>query len=274
MNTVYLSEKQIRRKKIILKLKIYGGLFISGIFIIGVLYFIIYSSILRVVKIKIMLNKDSADGAELGQNNKIVDDFKIFLASRSKLFLILGPDNIISWTGNFNIKNFLDENLMIDDLQIKKDYLSRQITFEIKKREKFSIWCAGECWWFDKSGKIFEKAPQIEGEMIYKINDFSNRQLTIGSQIIEKNLFDNLLKIFNVIERAELNIRTINLKDLALQEVVVEPLNIQLPKLYFSLRFDPSFTMDVIQKLIKENIFKKIKYIDFRVENRTYYILN
>ncbi len=297
MNLSYLSEKQFRKRKFVFKLKIYSGLFIFSILIIGVLYFIIYSSILKVVKIEIVSN---AGGAELEQNNKIINDFKIFLANRSKLTLILGSDNIISWMGNFNIKKFLNENPLIDDLQIKKDYLLRQIIFEIKKREKFGIWCqqaqiggddeqinvnisvnsrenqhesATKCWWFDKNGKIFEKAPKIEGEMIYKVNDFSNRQLAIGSQIIEKNLFDNLLEIFNVIEQAGLNIRTVNLKDPALQEIFIEPPRTQSPKIYFSLRIDPSFVLSAIQKLRNEGIFKKVEYIDFRVENRVYYNL-
>ena len=268
MNTSYLSEKQIRKRNFFLKLKIYGGLFIFFILIIAVLYFIIYSTILKVVKIEIEFN---ADSAELEQNNKIIDDFKIFLLNQSKFASLLGTDNIISWTGDINIKKFLDENPLIEDLQIKKDYLSRQIVFKIKKQEKFGIWCSEECWWFDKSGKIFEKAPKTEGEMIYKVNDFSNRQLAIGSQIIEKNLFDNLLKIFNVIGKAGLNIKTLYLRDLVLQEISVEfP---EIPKIYFSLRFDPSFALNAIQKFKKEEIFKKIKYIDFRVENRIYYNL-
>lgn len=268
MNTSYFSEKQLRKRRCIFKLKIYGGLVVFCALIVGFLYLAIYSPIFKAVKIEAVFD---VGNAEAGQNDKIVEDFKIFILSQSKLALILGSDNMIFWMGDFDIKKFLSENLSISDLQIKKDYLSRQITFEIKKREKFGIWCAGECWWFDKSGKIFEKAPKIEGEMIYKVNDFSNRQLIIGSQIIEKNLFDNLLKIFNVIEQAELNIRTVNLKDLALQEVFVEPS--ELPKIYFSLRINPFFALSAIEKLKKEKVFKKIKYIDFRVENRAYYNL-
>lgn len=272
MNTSYFSEKQLRRRKLVFKLKIYGGIIFFSALIGGILYLMIYSPIFKVSEFVIISSK-TANSAELGQNNKIIDDFKIFLAGKSKLFSLLGSDNIISWIQDLNAEEFLDENQLIDDLQIKKDYFLRQIIFEIKKREKFGIWCAGECWWFDKNGKIFEKAPKTEGEMIYKINDFSNRQSAIGSQIIEKNLFDNLLKIFNVIEQAELNIRTVNFKDPALQEVFIESSGFQFPKIYFSLRIDPSFALSVIQKLKKEGIFKKVEYIDFRVENRAYYSL-
>lgn len=260
MTIAYLSEKQLKKRKRLLKFKIYGIFIVFCVLIIGILYFIVYSPVLNNVEIKIISGEQ-----------KVVDDFKIFLLSQSKLALILGSDNIISWTGNVGIEKFLGENPSIDDLQIKKDYLLRQINFEIKKREKFGIWCVIECWWFDKNGKIFEKAPRIEGEMIYKINDYSNRQLAIGSQIIEENLFENLLKIFEAINKAGLNVKTLYLRDLVLQEVSVESSG--LPKIYFSLRFDPSFALSAIEKLKKEGIFKKINYIDFRVENRVYYNL-
>ena len=117
---------------------------------------------------------------------------------------------------------------------------------------------------------VFEHAPKTEGEMIYKVDDFSERRLIIGNKIIKEDLLANLLKIFNILEQSGLNVRTLQIKDLSLQEATVEPVNILMPKIYFSLRFDPAFAMPAIQA-IKEYGLNKIEYVDFRVENRAYY---
>jgi len=55
-----------------------------------------------------------------------------------------------------------------------------------------------------------------------------------------------------------------------LQEITTDPSVKFLPKIYFSLRFDPGFGLSAIESL-KSTGLDKIDYIDLRVENRAYY---
>ncbi|MBI5079417.1 hypothetical protein HZB06_01970, partial [Candidatus Wolfebacteria bacterium] len=157
----------------------------------------------------------------------------------------------------------------IAELKIEKYYFNRLIKISVKEREKFGIWCQEtRCWWFDKNGVIFLEAPSMEGGLINKINDFSGRPLELGDKILEEKFLSNLLKIFEIIEKSDLKIKSLRLEDIALQEVIADlP---PLPKIYFSLRIDPSFTLAALEAM-KKNGLGKIEYIDLRTENRAYY---
>ena len=252
----YVDEKQHRKKRRIFKLKIYVGLAIFLLLLAGIFYAVVYSPLFQITRI----NADTE-----------TEKLKSFFSSRSKLAKFLGVNNILVW--NNNVGDFLKQNPQIINLSIKKNYFHREVDVNFQKRERFGIWCqqiSASCWWFDKNGVAFEYAPKTEGEMIYKVDDFSERQLVIGDKVIKEDLFANLLKIFNILKQSDLNIRTLQMKDLSLQEATIEPENVLMPKIYFSLRFDPAFAMPAIQA-IKEYGLNKIEYVDFRVENRAYY---
>jgi len=252
----YIDEKQRKKSQRIFKIKIYGGLAVFLLLLVGIFYAVVYSPLFKIMRI----NADTEAG---------IEELKSFFSNRSKLAKFLGVNNILVW--NNNVGDFLKQNPQIINLSIKKNYFKREVRVNFQKRERFGVWCfQAVCMWFDKNGVAFEHAPKTEGEMIYKVDDFSGRQLVIGDEVIKEDLFANLLKIFNVLEQSDLNIRTLQIKDLSLQEAIIEPMDVLTPKIYFSLRFDPAFTMPAIQA-IKEYGLSKIEYVDFRVENRAYY---
>ena len=75
-----------------------------------------------------------------------------------------------------------------------------------------------------------------------------------------------MIKIFEILEKSGLKIKSLKLEDIALQEIITD----SSPKIYFSLRIEPNFALAALQSL--ENIgFEKMEYIDLRVENRAYY---
>lgn len=290
----YLDEKQKNKKRKVLRLKIYGVIAVFLFLFVGFFYFAADS---RFFKIK-SISAVSDDGNEYGaESEKLIKNLKFFFIGRSKIAGLLGFDNILIW--NADVADFLKSQPVFSALEINKDYFKKEIFIKFKKREKFGIWClntqisadntqintdnpqksasnphtsAFECWWFDKDGIIFEKSPQTEGEMIYKINDYSGRQLNLTDKAINDELFKNLLKIFDVLKKADLNVKTLYIEDLALEETEVRPPADSIPKIYFSLRFDPSFALPAIESLKKTGL-EKIQYIDFRVENRVYYKL-
>lgn len=262
----YIREKQEKRKKLIFKLKLYGSFIFLFLSIIGITYVIIYSSLFQIKDI----NRGILKG-DVKDFDKTVFNLKFFFATNSKISSILGADNILIWKNQ--AKDFIKYQPTISDLTIKKDYLNKIISINIDSRQKFGALCSNvnlniECWWFDENGIIFKEAPQIEGEIIYKINDLSGKKFKIGEMALPQNLFDNVIKIFKVLEEIKLSVKTLNIYSLELQEGYIEsPL---MPKIYFSLRFAPNFNNAIFQNL-KEIGLQKIEYIDLRIENRVYY---
>lgn len=253
---IYFNERQQKRRRQILKLKIYGGITAFFILIIGVGYLIVYSPLFRIKNISILRTSDV---------QKLEKNLKVFFANQSKIDKFLGANNILIWKQE-KIGEFLKNEPQIAELTIEKDYFKRLIKIEAKEREKFGIWCANNCFWFDKNGVVFLESPSTEGSLINKIDDFSDRSLNLGDKILEEKFLSNLIKIFEILEKSGLKIKSLKLEDIALQEIITD----SSPKIYFSLRIESGFALAALQSL--KNIgFENMDYIDLRVENRAYY---
>jgi len=269
------------------KLFIYGGSVLLLIIIFGSIYAVRYSNLFKIKNI-------SVDGVQNISSDELVGNLKSFFIDRSKIAGFLGDDNILAWGGGED--DFLTKHPQFESLNIKKHYFGKEINIDVKEREKFGIWCfkarktradggAGAeneqlqndterinewCGWFDKNGIIFSDAPVIETEILNKVNDLSDRSINMGDKALSDGFMGNLLAIFSVLERANINTKTLYLKDFALAEVETAPVDAS-PKIYFSLKFDPEFSLAAINALKKSGEWKKINYVDFRVENRVYY---
>ncbi len=276
---IYFDERQRKKRRRFLKLKIYGGIITLFILIAAAVYVIAYSPLFHIKNI-IQTNND------LTQVNadQLIKNLKNFFANQSKIAGFLGPDNILIWNKEALTK--FTKAPAVAGLTIKKDYFKREIQISVKERERFGVWCplssvdnastttavAGGCWWFDRSGVIFAEASQLEGQLINKVDDFSGQSLEAGKLVLEEKFLNNLIKIFDVLDKSGLKIKSLRLENLQLQEIVANPSAAALPKIYFSLRFDPGFGVAAIESL-KNLGLEKISYIDLRAENRVYYKL-
>lgn len=287
------SEKPINSPKNSKKRWLVFAVILGIILIIsGVIYFV-SSPFFKIKKIEVSEISDLS-------SSEIILRLKEFFANKSKLSAFLGGDNILIWTGN--VEDFLKTEPSFESLEIKKNYFTKEIIIKAAEREKFGIWCEQEeinknpseavigfsidnptttiensesrkerCFWFDKNGVLFKETAVIESEIFKRVNDFSSRNLKLGETVLPQRLFANLIKIFGVLERVNLNAKTLCLKDLALEEVYVE--SVSDPKIFFSLRNDPEFSLSAIDAFKKSSRWEKISYIDFRVENKAYYRL-
>ncbi len=241
---------------------------------------------------------------------ELILNLKSFFANKSKIASFFGGDNILVWTGNVEDflrtepsfesleikKNYFTKEVIVKATEREKFgiwcQISRinsdqtQINSEVRENQSQnpSLSVKGDsirenqsqnpnksefCGWFDKNGVIFKETAVIESEIFKRVNDFSSRNLKLGENILPQRLFANLIKIFGVLERVNLNAKTLCLKDLAFEEVYIE--SVSDPKIFFSLRNDPEFSLSAIGAFKKSNRWEKISYIDFRVENKVYY---
>lgn len=126
-----------------------------------------------------------------------------------------------------------------------------------------------KCFWFDDNGVVFEESPVIESELFRRVSDSSGQDVSLGGQVLPNDMFDNLKKIFQIMEMAQLNANTVKISDLSLKEAEVD--SVSAPKIFFSLNGDPEFSLSVIDALKKSGQWNKLNYVNFTVENKAYY---
>lgn len=281
------NEKERKRRDLLTKIFIYSGLVLILIVISGLIYTVRYSNLFKIKNINV-------DGTQSISSDELVGNLKTFFTEHSKISGFLGSDNILAWGGGMD--DFLAKYPQFESLKIEKHYFSKEINIEAREREKFGIWCvkakkthayggAGAeneqlqsvaknneewCGWFDRNGIIFSDAPVIETEILNKVNDLSGRNISMGDKVLPDDFMNNLLAIFDVLKNVNVNTKTIYLNDFDLAEVETVSSS-AAPKIYFSLKFDPKFSLAAINALKKSGEWKKINYVDFRVENRVYY---
>ena len=289
LSDVYKKENR-RRRRVILGLIF---LIVYGVFLGGA-WLVIRSPLFQIQKIEISGNKTISN-----------DDILAFVSRRmshgSFWKQLLGAENILVWPENFSS----DDLRIIPELKslsVKKDYGKRSIGISVEERQPFAVWCfmkpqmnadetlinadtsngnisenprgnlresASDCWWLDDNGVLFARALQVEGNLITVVNDYSQKNLGLGSDILPSEFISNIFSVFKVISGGDFSVKEIRLNNINLQEVEVDTYS--GPKLYFSLRFPADNALAVIQSLKNQPGLDKLQYIDFRLENRAYY---
>lgn len=219
-------------------------------------------------------------------------DLENFSRDHSLLFRFLGSDHMIAW--DTTPRAFLDANPQFRDVRVVKDYMRKSITIVVDGREKFGVWCHAsvldgmpgeaststdvnseggenreECYWFDRDGVLFARAPQVKSELFNRVYDSTGRSIGLREKILPDRLFINLAKVFKLMEMAQINTKTVFVRDLALEEVDVD--SVSDPQIMFSLRFDPAFSLSAIDALKRSGEWSRLQYANFTVENRVSY---
>lgn len=266
-------------------------LIIFSIFVLlaaGGLYFVFHSHFLEVAAIEISGSARTDEIKEL-----LIND----LLENSKIRSLLGPENLFFWPSK--ISQIPSSLFWLSDLGLKKDWQQKEIFIEVKERQPWLLWCltfqaglpeqagslvvqassstvpmasttVGNCYWLDDEGIVFSSAPEAEGYLIPRVFEKSDRQELNFGQSFDTNpqLAKNTLEIIKETENSPLIVRRFLIENINLQELAAETNG---PKLYFSMRFVPRDLDKILINLNDHLDFKKLEYIDFRVENRIYY---
>ncbi len=196
------------------------------------------------------------------------------------------------------------KNILVSDFTVKKDIFNKKLNIVIDERKPYGIWCNEdnllnkkidklvlssssssevastsalevsviseldtECFWFDSTGIIFEKAPATFGVLIKSLHDSGGRKLVVGDTVLPKAMNDVMFKIFDILDRTDVDIISFDLPNLKLQEL--RAILSKKTVIYFSLRIDPDSIFDVLQSLKPK--LNELEYVDLRSENKVFY---
>lgn len=300
----YVQESHKRRKRRRAYF-VFISVFLAVYFLLlAACWLVLKSPFFRVSSVVISGNKAVASSS--------IKDLLFSRVLRGKsLNALLGFGNILIWPKELDSADlvFLPQ---IKTLGIEKNLGDRKVTVTVEEREPYGIWClmartdasstqtgadnsqtnpesqrgsalsqrepaSDSCWWFDDEGFIFKRAPAAEGSSLVVVDDYSQDKLGLNFKVLPPEFIPNLFSIFRVLGASNLNVKGVELNNLALQELEVltypsTPLGASDgPKLYFSLRFPADYTLQVIESFYAKPGFGKLQYLDFRVENRVYY---
>lgn len=236
-NATYTDKKRIRRRR--WKLRLFAILLFSVLG--GISYLVFFTPMFRFREVRIV-------------GNRILQPTDIFNAQRHPYL----------WD------SIAIEHAGIGKTKVEKDILRRTLTIQIEERIKYGVWCGADltvCYWFDAEGVLFAEAPDVEGMLIPKLLDMSGKTLRTGDLISEERFVANVLRIFDVLKKADMPVEELKIEDDSRQEVIAEL--VSGPRIYFSMRFDPSSTHEPLKAL--KGKFSSISYIDLRAENKVYY---
>jgi hypothetical protein len=260
----YFNDRRRGKKRFFARLKIFGVSALAVVFLFAGAYFLFCSDFLKIKEIK----SEFSGGSAIPE---LTEGLKKFFVSRAGFWGRLGGDSIFIWKNGELPEIFLAEYPKAEKIFISKDYWDRAVLIEVKERERFGVWCSrGKCFWFDKNGIAFEEAPETEGGLIRKAEDFSEKNIKEGDSVLEGGFAGNFIKIFGVLENAGIS-ASLRLENKELQEIIAVPLEDGFPKIYFSLRVDPAFGLAALRQIQEQENMANLSYIDLRVENRAYY---
>lgn len=165
---------------------------------------------------------------------------------KSDIAQFLGHNNFLSWPSEMG------------SAKIDKNYLEGLLKISNSNPEKFGIWCANECYWFNNSGKLTGLAPDTEGSSIPKV---------LGV-LAESNQLKNIISIIENINALPVRIAYYSYDD-RLQELTAS--GVKKEKIIFSTRFVPSEkTFGYVKDLLLKGELRRSEYLDLTVENRAY----
>ncbi len=260
----YLPRRQASRpRRYFSKKKLIVFLLIL-IFILGLAYLFIFSSVFRIKDIKI-------SGNQVISNEEIVDSLHNFLFK--KILFFFNRNNILLATGN-KLKNILIGDFpRISSLEIHKNIFKQTINLKIIERKEAGIYCRNECYYIDNQGVIFEEAPQTSGTLILVVRDYSAGELEIGKNVLEKEFMAELIDLrSSLFEGFKLKVLDFNLESSPAKELKVN--THEGWYILFDTSRDFKNQLDNLKLVLEEKIKdgrKNLQYVDLRIESRVYY---
>ena len=161
----------------------------------------------------------------------------------------------------------------ITDISIKKEPFHGLIV-NFEKRIQIGIWCNNaNCYYFDKEGIVFKEAPQTEGALILKIEDFEKKGVSLGDQVLNYNQLKFIAEFNNKITENN-QFKIIKFKITPSANFDLEAITDRGWSIYLDQNQDPVLEANNLFTILNEVIKNKasnLEYIDLRLPSRIFY---
>lgn len=199
-----------------------------------------------------------------------IDFKKDFDELAPAIFGIRLPQNILFLNTEGAAALLREKYPQLASVAVHKDLTEKRVEISVSARSRDIIWCApSQCYWMDKSGIIFEEAPETAGLLIVRINDVTKEEYAFGEMPLEPQRLARILRFVEVLRAHALGWDSITLKNRQMSEVVV--LLAGGAEVRFNLLSTSDKLYDAFLKIASEVNMADIDYFDLTVEDRIYY---
>jgi len=272
------------KKKSSLKRKFFAGLFFC--LFVGLAYFVIWSPVLWVEKIKIQDNKKilSSDIERIVWQN-FKEKLWQFVPRKS---IILSPVQEIK-------DDILEEFSEIKDAHIYRK-IPNILVVEIEEREKIGIWCKIEyevieiattteeslikqdikpkrkikdCFYIDKEGVIYKESALVSGSLVLNIYSDRNQSADIRDKVVSLEIIDFILSLKQGLPLEIVNFEIVSVEDL-------RAMTFYGWQIYFNPSYSAESQIQILERVLEDEIKENrdsLEYIDLGIEGRAYYFI-
>lgn len=185
-------------------------------------------------------------------------------------------------------KFIFKNNPKIETIKTNLDWKTGSLTLQIKQREISFLWCLEkgliflenetdkECYYLDKNGVIFERAPRTPGSFLNKIVILETKKRFLGSQVIAPERLAKIEQAFilSTKENSPISIDYLEIKTESFSEIKL--ITREGFDIFYDLKNDFAEMLNIIsgmkEKELKDN-FHNLEYIDCRYPPKIYYKL-
>jgi cell division septal protein FtsQ len=260
-----------RRKKKVLKVWL---AILSGLVFCICLAWLFSLQSLAVKKVIVIGNTNITSGEIQNITNTILDGKYLGIFSKRNVFIY--PKDYITRTLSQTYPRIEDIVLDTESLEI--------LNIKVKERTPSSVWCAAVlCYLVDGQGYIFaESTSSTTSHMhavLYGGDQFVGPE-PIGKHIFTENLYKDILKMIDELEKEKLTIKEVHV--FSRDEIVFSVAN--GGKIIFSDRKPFTVSLENLKTSLKSSVFvgqksgssssSRFEYIDVRFGNKVFYKLN
>ena len=256
----YKSSNLIKRKKKILRLKIWGLSILFILIIAGLAY---------------LSNADSVKISNIYINDTTFFDKKdIEKIAKEELegryLMVFGKNNIFLLPRKNienKIKNFSSS--------IKKVTLTlsgiNSISIKIEEYQPVAVWCNDSCYFLNENGFIFSKAPVGYDKNLAQFHDWVHDD-PMGKTYTDPETFGKIITLINLIAKVPLKIVSINTDDGLTFNLHTDVGT----RLLYEINDNPEDVANNLNTVLEKDAINKaqlnnIDYIDLRFGNKVYY---
>lgn len=269
-NLVYRDELKKRKRRKLL-VKIVFVTFIKATALIAMVYFLFFTSYLRITNLNIKSNNNDqnlTDALKTSVRNWL-NESRFGLKWRSNIFFVSSEDMRDFLYGRFP---------QIANLKITKNF-PHELNIYATEREHYGTLCLmsfdlnsePKCYQFDSSGKAYKTTALSIGFIVFTVFDYRHRQVELGQQVIEENW---LLPIISARHGLEKN--NIKFGEFIIPENSFDEFYVKMPtgtNIFFSFSTEVSKQIEALAHFLsdREKNAPPLEYIDLRIQDRIYF---
>lgn len=241
-------------------------LFVVSVLITSLLiYVVLYSNFFKLSTLEVQ-------NSIFYERSDFVDNLSTEIVSSNKYLGLLSNKNVLFWyfAGDEIIEPKKFQSL--EKISINTDIATKYVSIKVEEHDFKGVICKSDtdCYGLNEAGVVYTKAPYVEGNLIFKIDDRSSRSLVLGHKFLPKDQWiERMFKTIDLLKKQNIGIKSVYIKDINLKEWGLNLFS--GPDIYFSFDFVPENLNQVVESFFKQSGSKSYDYIDLRIPGRIYY---